>query len=94
MILAGDVCYDQGMSNTVMNWLQQQANKNVQVLVGDPGRPYLLTSMNANHVGERSLKKLESYLMPTDLIENAASGFPETSVYEIVSGMNHGNGKV
>ena len=40
IILAGDVFYEQPMSNEILKYLQSHANAGRLVLIGDPGRPY------------------------------------------------------
>jgi predicted nicotinamide N-methyase len=41
VILAGDVCYAEGMAGRLIPWLRSAANQGIRVLIGDPGRPYL-----------------------------------------------------
>ncbi|HSF25367.1 MAG TPA: methyltransferase, partial [Blastocatellia bacterium] len=41
VILAGDVCYEEGMAERVSAWLTRQAMQGVNVLLADPGRAYL-----------------------------------------------------
>lgn len=41
VILAGDVCYEQGMAARVIEWLAGLQARGAQVLIGDPGRSYL-----------------------------------------------------
>lgn len=41
VILAGDVCYQEGMASRVLPWLRRAAGYGTLVLVGDPGRAYL-----------------------------------------------------
>ncbi len=41
VILAGDVCYQEGMTSRVLPWLRRAAGYGTLVLVGDPGRAYL-----------------------------------------------------
>lgn len=41
VILAGDVCYEQPLSDEVQAWLAAYAARGVAVLIGDPGRTYL-----------------------------------------------------
>lgn len=41
VILAGDVCYERSMTETIMAWLQPLATAGRTVLIGDPGRTYL-----------------------------------------------------
>jgi predicted nicotinamide N-methyase len=41
VVLAGDVCYDREMSERVLPFLAAARARGAEVLVGDPGRPYL-----------------------------------------------------
>lgn len=41
VVLAGDVCYEGGMSQTIWPWLVGLARSGVTVLLADPGRAYL-----------------------------------------------------
>ena len=41
VILAADVCYEQGMAARVIAWLEAEQARGVRVLIGDPGRSYL-----------------------------------------------------
>lgn len=41
VILAGDVCYEQGMAGRVIAWLASLQERGATVLIGDPGRSYL-----------------------------------------------------
>ena len=41
MILAGDVCYDRVMTERVLPFLDSARGRGGDVLIGDPGRPYL-----------------------------------------------------
>jgi predicted nicotinamide N-methyase len=43
VILAGDVCYEAGLADRVMSWLQRAHALGIDVLLGDPGRRYLPT---------------------------------------------------
>ena len=42
VLLAGDVCYERPMANVVTPWLRDRARAGLTVLLGDPGRAYLL----------------------------------------------------
>jgi len=42
VVLAGDVCYEQPMADRVGAWLRRLARDGVEVVIGDPGRDYLL----------------------------------------------------
>ena len=44
VILAGDCWYDAPLAERVLPWLQRARDNGIDVLVGDPGRPYLPTS--------------------------------------------------
>jgi predicted nicotinamide N-methyase len=41
VVLAGDVCYDREMTERVLPFLDRARAGGCEVLVGDPGRPYL-----------------------------------------------------
>jgi len=41
VVLAGDVCYDERLADTVMNWFEDLISDGVRVLIGDPGRQFL-----------------------------------------------------
>jgi predicted nicotinamide N-methyase len=41
VVLAGDVCYDRVMSERVLPWLAAARARGSEVLLGDPGRPYV-----------------------------------------------------
>ncbi len=41
VVLAGDVCYDREMAERVLPFLLEARAAGAEVLVGDPGRPYL-----------------------------------------------------
>ena len=43
VVLAGDVCYDRLMSERVLPFLQAARARGAEVLLGDPGRPYVPT---------------------------------------------------
>jgi predicted nicotinamide N-methyase len=41
IVLAGDVCYDRAMTGRVLGFLAAARARGADVLIGDPGRPYL-----------------------------------------------------
>ncbi|MGY1685439.1 class I SAM-dependent methyltransferase [Geodermatophilus sp. SYSU D00867] len=41
VVVAGDVCYDREMTGRVLPFLDRARARGCEVLVGDPGRPYL-----------------------------------------------------
>lgn len=41
VVLAGDVCYDRAMTERVLPFLDAARAAGAEVLIGDPGRPYL-----------------------------------------------------
>ena len=41
VILAGDICYEEGMATRLLDWLEEAAASGTRVLLGDPGRAYL-----------------------------------------------------
>ena len=43
VILAGDVCYEVGLAERAVTWLERARATGVDVLLGDPGRRYLPT---------------------------------------------------
>ncbi|MCA0400645.1 MAG: methyltransferase [Proteobacteria bacterium] len=55
VILAGDVCYEQGMAGRVIEWLGALQARGAQVLIGDPGRSYL---------PKARLEALATYMVP------------------------------
>jgi predicted nicotinamide N-methyase len=56
VIIAGDICYQQAMSTTIIRWLSQCVEAGAFVLLSDPGRAY---------VPREGLTKLASYNVPT-----------------------------
>jgi predicted nicotinamide N-methyase len=56
VLIAGDICYQQAMSATLIRWLRLCVEKGKQVLLSDPGRAY---------VPEEGLVKLAEYTVPT-----------------------------
>jgi predicted nicotinamide N-methyase len=44
VVLAGDVCYDRVMSQRVLPYLDAARGQGAEVLLGDPGRPYVPTA--------------------------------------------------
>ena len=43
VILAGDVCYEAGLADRAVTWLERARATGIDVLLGDPGRRYLPT---------------------------------------------------
>lgn len=56
VILAGDVCYEQGMAGRVIEWLASLQARGATVLLGDPGRSYL---------PKARLEELATYMVKT-----------------------------
>jgi len=56
MIFAGDVCYQQAMSASIVRWLRLCAEKGADILLADPGRAY---------VPEDGLKEIIRYEVQT-----------------------------
>jgi predicted nicotinamide N-methyase len=56
IIIAGDICYQQAMSATLIRWLRLCVEKGTLVLLADPGRAY---------VPQEGLVPLASYNVPT-----------------------------
>jgi predicted nicotinamide N-methyase len=40
-VLAGDICYERDLAETVTAWLERLSRRGTTVLIGDPGRTYL-----------------------------------------------------
>lgn len=55
VVLAGDVCYEQGMAGRVIGWLEALQTRGAKVLIGDPGRSYL---------PKARLEELATYMVP------------------------------
>ena len=63
VICAGDVCYERDMAERVMDWLRRCAARGATILIGDPGRSYLL---------REALRELADYQVPvTRSLEDA-----------------------
>jgi predicted nicotinamide N-methyase len=56
IIFAGDICYQQSMSATLIRWLRLCVEADIDVLMADPGRAY---------VPEEGLAPVISYEVPT-----------------------------
>ena len=56
VVLAADVCYDRRQSEPASAWLRRAAAADVTVLIGDPGRTYLLKD---------GLTPVADYVVPT-----------------------------
>lgn len=55
VVLAGDVCYEQGMAGRVIGWLEALQARGAKVLIGDPGRSYL---------PKARLEEMATYMVP------------------------------
>lgn len=75
VILAGDICYEETMSNRMLTWLRQAASAGTRVLVGDPGRAYL----------PAGLRRVGAYEVSTSR-ELEATETRMAAVYEIPPG--------
>jgi predicted nicotinamide N-methyase len=64
VILAGDVCYDRVMTERVLPFLEEARRRGIDVLIGDPGRPYLphdrLTALSVVEVPDTEGSQLRS----------------------------------
>jgi len=58
VILAGDICYEQPLSDRVMAWLRARVTEGRLVLLGDPGRAFL---------PKRGVEVLRTYTIETSL---------------------------
>jgi len=56
IIFAGDICYEQSMSTTLVRFLRLCVERGISVHLSDPGRAY---------VPQEGLKKIASYDVPT-----------------------------
>ncbi len=75
VVLAGDVCYEKPMADTVTAWLRGIAATGTLVLLGDPGRAYVPTS---------GLEKIATYTVPTSLeLEDRATR--ETVIWRLLA---------
>jgi predicted nicotinamide N-methyase len=70
VVLAGDVCYDRAMTERVLPFLTAARAAGAEVLVGDPGRPYLPTD------------RLEAVAMH-DVPETEGDGLRRTTVWRL-----------
>ena len=74
VVIAGDVCYEQGMSARALGWLRGHARRGRLVLLGDPGR---------NYFSAQGLEERARYTIPTSLqLENR--GMRETVVWRVL----------
>jgi len=64
VVLAGDVCYDRLMTERVLAFLAAARRRGIDVLIGDPGRPYLphhlLTALSVVEVPDTEGSQLRS----------------------------------
>jgi predicted nicotinamide N-methyase len=58
LVLAGDVCYERPMAERVTAWLRDLVKRNIEVMIGDPGRSYLPRS---------GLQQVACHRVPTSL---------------------------
>ena len=74
VVIAGDVCYERGMSTRALAWLRGHARLGRLVLLGDPGR---------NYFSAQGLEERARYEIPTSLqLENR--GMRETVVWRVL----------
>ncbi len=74
-VFAGDMCYERPLAERLVAWLRQRARHATRVLIGDPGRSYVLRT---------GLERLATYDVPTSRdLEDRDSR--ETSVYELLA---------
>jgi predicted nicotinamide N-methyase len=64
VVLAGDVCYDRLMTERVLPFMEEARRRGIDVLIGDPGRPYLphdrLTALSVVQVPDTEGSQLRS----------------------------------
>jgi predicted nicotinamide N-methyase len=70
VVLAGDVCYDREMTERVLPFLAAARAAGAEVLIGDPGRPYL----PADRLERVSVR---------DVPETEGEGFRRTTVWRL-----------
>jgi predicted nicotinamide N-methyase len=70
VILAGDVCYEEGMADRMLAWLRLASAQGTRVLLGDPGRTYL----------PRDLERIATYAVRTSR-ELESDDVRQTSIY-------------
>jgi predicted nicotinamide N-methyase len=70
VILAGDVCYEEGMADRMLAWLRLASAQGTRVLLGDPGRTYL----------PRDLERIATYAVRTNR-ELESDDVRQTSIY-------------
>nr|WP_239522868.1 50S ribosomal protein L11 methyltransferase [Geodermatophilus normandii] len=70
LVVAGDVCYDREMAGRVLPFLDRARARGCEVLVGDPGRPYL---------PHGRLEAAAAYEVP----ETEGSGMRRTTVWRL-----------
>lgn len=74
VVMAGDVCYERPMAESVFAWLRRCAAAGADVLMADPGRAYL---------PKTGLLKVAAYTIPCSLeLEDRTSR--DAAVYKIV----------
>jgi predicted nicotinamide N-methyase len=74
VVTAGDICYEQPMTDRAMRWLRGMAQRGSLVLLGDPGRAYLPNT---------GLRELGRYQVPTSReIEDRDSR--ESTVWQVL----------
>ena len=73
VVLAGDVCYERGMADRVVEWLRCLAARGATVVLGDPGRAY----QPSGHLTE-----LGRYIVPTSEDLESRSCY-ETTVWQV-----------
>ncbi|KNC86213.1 50S ribosomal protein L11 methyltransferase [Sphaeroforma arctica JP610] len=57
VVLAGDICYDDEFASLAIAWLKQLAARGVDVVLGDPGRPYLPRTPDLHKIAEFDLSE-------------------------------------
>jgi predicted nicotinamide N-methyase len=73
VIVAGDVCYEKGMTAAIFPWLQQAARNGITVLMADPGRDYL---------PRHGLVEVGRYVVPTS-VDLERGEWRDTLVYQV-----------
>ena len=76
LILVGDMFYDEEITKLITDWLKIQGARGTKILIGDPGRMYLLEEPVFNH-----LEKVAEYEMPENCRQEN-NGLTHTCVWE------------
>ena len=83
VVIAGDILYDDEIARQVFPWLQSQAQKGIEVLIGDPGR-WVLKEMAERGERDSLLEHVASYELD-DYTRKEHSGLHTGSVWRVLA---------